>query len=238
MGNESGTWILYGLEPTDPACIHTPGQLEDYIDEVGFLPLFKNDVPGFSVEEHTESGYWWSGDRARDPWEWRGMIAAGGRIAYGKFFDRKAGFISRAWLPAFANARRDGYDFDSLWEEGKAPARQKKIMELFDNETEIFSNELKERAGFGKGGEKNFDGVVTELQMKLYLSVRDFRQRRNKRGEEYGWALAVYCKPEHLWGYEHMASAYGETPEQSRARIEARMRELYPSVTEKQLKRL
>ena len=38
------------------------------------------------------------------------IIAAGGRIAYGKFFDRKAGFISREWLPVFANYRRDGYD--------------------------------------------------------------------------------------------------------------------------------
>lgn len=238
MAYENGTWIMHGLPASDPGCILTVEALEDYIDAVGFLPLFKNDVPGFSVEEHTRPEYWWSGDAARDPWEWRAVIAAGSRIAYGKFFDKKAGFISKAWLPYFVNARRDGYDFDALWDDGKAAYRQKRIMDLFDDGTELFSNELKEKAGFGKGGEKNFEGVLTALQMELYLCVREFRQRLNKRGEPYGWALAVYCRPEHLWGYDHVASAYGEEPAASRARILARMRELYPGVTDKQLKNL
>ncbi len=35
---------------------------------------------------------------------------------------------------------------------------------------EILSNELKEKVGFGKNGEKNFDGVLTELQMQSYWS--------------------------------------------------------------------
>ena len=112
MGNESGTWIMHGIKANDPGCIHTVEELEDYIDKVGFLPLFQNAIRGFSVEEHVESGYWWSGNKEKDPWEWREIIARNGRIAYGKFFDRKAGFISRAWFPAFANHRRDGYDYD------------------------------------------------------------------------------------------------------------------------------
>ena len=36
-----------------------------------------------------------------------------GKVAYGKFFDKKAGFISLEWLPYFANYRRSGYDFDA-----------------------------------------------------------------------------------------------------------------------------
>ena len=52
---------------------------------------------------------------------------------------------------------------------------------------EIMSNELKEKAGFNKeGGEKNFEGVLTELQMQTYLIVSDFRQRKNKNGEDFG----------------------------------------------------
>ncbi len=124
MGNENGVWIMHGLPASDPNCIRSPQQLEDYIDEVGFLPLFKNEIPGFSVEEHTQPGYWWSGDRERDPWEWRGIVAAGDRAAYGKFFNKKAGFISKAWLPYFINCRRDGYDFDARWEDEKASYRQ------------------------------------------------------------------------------------------------------------------
>lgn len=238
MGNESGTWIIHGLEADDPRCLHTPEQLLAYIDEVGFLPLFQNDIPGFSVEEHTEARWWWSGEAAHDPWEWREILAESGKVAYGKFFDRKAGFISCEYLPYFVNARRDGYDFDALWDDELASWRQKKIMDCVGGDTEIFSNELKEKAGFGPGGEKNFDGVLTDLQMELYLCVRRFRRRLNRRGQPYGWPVASYVRPEQLWGYAHIVSAYKEEPAVSRERIWARMRQLYPGVSDKQLKKI
>ena len=186
MGNENGTWIMYGVEWDDPECLHTVQDAINYINEIGFLPLFKNSIPGFSLEERTVPEYWWCGNPKVDPWEWRELIARSGEVAYGKFFEKKAGFISREWLPYFANFRRDGYDFDALWDDEKASRRQKKIMDLFNAEAEIYSNEIKARAGFGKGGEKGFDGTMTDLQMKTYLTVRDFRQRKNKKGELYG----------------------------------------------------
>ena len=34
----------------------------EYINKVGFLPLFKNDIPGFSLEERTVPELWWSED--------------------------------------------------------------------------------------------------------------------------------------------------------------------------------
>lgn len=39
----------------------------EYINKVGFLPLFKNDIPGFSLEDRTVPELWWSEDPARDP---------------------------------------------------------------------------------------------------------------------------------------------------------------------------
>ncbi len=227
MGNENGTWIMHGLPASDPGCLHTAEQLTAYIDKVGFLPLFRNRIPGFSVEEHTESGYWWSGDRSRDPWEWREILAESGQVVYGKFFDRKAGFISVKWLPFFVNARRDGYDFDSRWEEGKAPFRQKRIMDTILAEPGILSNELKQKAGFGKGGEKNFDGVLTELQMQTYLCVQAFRRRINKQGKPYGWPIAVYAPPEAIWGYKAVTEAYAEDPARSLQRITEHMQKIY-----------
>ena len=71
MGNESGTWIMYGVSREDPECIHTVDEAVEYINKVGFLPLFKNEIPGFSLEERTAPEYWWSGDAKSDPWEWR-----------------------------------------------------------------------------------------------------------------------------------------------------------------------
>ena len=229
MAVENGEWIMRGLSWDDPLCIRSWEALIDWIDEVGFLPLFKNEAAGFSVEEHTADCAWWTGDAERDPWEWRQAIARSGRVAYGKFFAKKAGFISKAWFPQFANWRRDGYDFDSLWDDERATMRQKRIMDQFAGRPELFSYEIKSLAGFGKGGEKNFEGTVTDLQMRGYLVIRDFRRRINKRGEAYGWPIAVYTMPETLWGYDHIAAAYALEPAASKARIYEQVRRCFPA---------
>lgn len=231
-------WVLHGVPEDDPKCIHTVQELIDYINQVGFLPLFKNEIPGYSVEEKTVSTYWWSGNRTRDPWEWREIIAGTGEIAYGKFFHKKAGFISKEWLPYFCNYRRKGYDFSSLWEDGLAGIRQKRIMDLFKENSELFSCEAKKLAGFGKGGEKNFEGIVTELQMMLYLCVRDFRQRINKKGEEFGWHIAVYSTPEQIWGHDFITSGYAESPKASAERIYQNFNMFFPGVEERNLQRV
>lgn len=238
MPNENGTWIMYGVNWDDPECLHTVKEAIEYINEVGFLPLFKNDIPGFSLEERTVPEYWWCGDPELDPWEWREIIARSGEVAYGKFFDKKAGFISQKWLPYFANYRRDGYDFDALWDDQKASRRQKKIMDVFEEKDEVYSNELKKEAGFGKEGEKGFDGTITDLQTMTYLVVRDFRQRKNKKGELYGWPIAIYSKPEAIWGRELVASQYSEDPSQSGEAIAKHIMDVYPIATTKQINRI
>ncbi len=238
MSVENGEWIMYGTSEDDPYCLHTVLQLEDYINEIGFLPLFRNVIPGFSVEERTIAEHWWCNDPVVDPWEWRGIIATRGKIAYGKFFDGKAGFISLKWLPFFSNFRRDGYDFDSLWEDGKANMRQKKIMDCFELKETIYSHELKALAGFGKGKEKNFEGTISGLQKSLYLCVKEFRQKINKKGEPYGWPIAVYCKPEHLFSYEVMSAAYKEEPDLSRKRIYDYLHEVYPIAKDEQIRKV
>ena len=122
MAIENGEWIMRGLDWDDPARIQSWEELIDWIDEIGFLPLFKNEVDGFSVEENTADLYWGSGDAEQDPWEWRCLMARSGRVAYGKFFGKKAGFISKAWFPHFSNWRRDGYDFDSPGRRSGSPS--------------------------------------------------------------------------------------------------------------------
>lgn len=228
MSNEGGEWIMRGMAWDDPRRLRTWREVIGRINEVGFLPLFKNELPGFSVEEQVSDLFWWTGDPAQDPWEWRELIARTGEVAYGKFFGKKAGFISKEWFPHFANYRRDGYDFDALWDEEKASRRCKKIMDQFALHETLQSNGLKGLAGFGKGGEKNFDGTVTELQMKTYLIIRDFRRRRNKMGLEYGMPVSVFSTPEALWGYDHVSSAYSLDPAESREALELQLRKFVP----------
>ena len=56
MENESGEWIMHGMKWDNPDCIHSVDEAIEYINEVGFLPLFKNDIDGFSLEERTVPG--------------------------------------------------------------------------------------------------------------------------------------------------------------------------------------
>jgi hypothetical protein len=232
---------MRGVSAEDPSCIHNIDELEQRVEEIGFLPLFVGDVSGFSVEEHTVPENWWTGNPEIDPWEWRAHAARRGRVAYGKFFGGRAGFISREWLPTFANYRRDGYDFDARWDDELASRRQKKIMDLFMGEnadSELLSNQVKEQAGFGKGGDKNFEGTLTSLEMETYLVCRDFQQRKNKRGESYGWAIAVLATPEHIFGRELVTAAYSEEPKDSLRKIVDRVKEFYPEAAEKEILRL
>lgn len=241
MQEIDGKWTIFGCESDNPKCLHTVEEAIAYINEVGFLPFFSNDIPGFSLEERTVSEDWWCDDKAKDPWIWREIIAESGNIAYGKFFYNRAGFITKDWLPFFANYRRDGYDFDALWDDEKAPLRSKKIMDMFaeeNSDAEIFSNELKQKSGFGKDGEKGFEGVITSLQMQTYLCIREFKQRKNKKGESYGWPIAVYCTLEHLFGRDIVSRAYTEPATESGKRIVKHVMELYPEATPQQIKRL
>ena len=178
MTTENGEWIIKGLEWNDPNRIRTWHELIDRVNEVGFLPFFSNEMPGFSAEEMVSPLFWWTGDPEQDPWEWREIIAATGEVAYGKFFHNKTGFISREWFPYFANARRDGYDFDAAWDDGLMQRRYKDIMDLCEDGGLHPGFELKPAAGFGKGGHKNFEGCITALQMKTYLIIRKFERRQ------------------------------------------------------------
>ncbi len=208
--------------------IDTFDELMQTVREEGFLPLFHNGIRGFSVEDRTSALRWWTGLEQSDPWEWRALAARSAEVAYGKFFDGRAGFISTDWFPAFANWKRDGYDFDALFEDGKATMRQKKIMDLFMNGEELFSFEARRLAGFGKEGERNFEGTLTSLEKASYLVIRDFRRRVNKKGGEYGWHIAVLTAPESIWGYDAVTADYFEEPAVCRQKITDHLLSLYP----------
>ena len=233
----NGHWYMEGLDWSDDGCLHTVDELLEVIERVGFMPLFANRIPGFSVENMTDASCWWTGDEETDPWEWRILLTRTGKVAYGKFFGNKAGFVSKKWFPYFANYRRDGYDFDSRYEDGKAEFRERAVMKLFEPEgidmwavkksqlgklgcsESLYTFEIKERAGFGKDGFKNFEGTLAKLQMQSYLVAKDFRPRLNKKGESFGWAVASMTPPEYLWGYKFVTGRYNEAPAESLARM-------------------
>ena len=219
--------------------IHTVAEAASYIHKIGFIPLFSNTIPGFSLEEHTAPSQWWSDDPETDPWIWRQTLSSNPDIAYGKFFGRNAGFISRDWFPVFANYRRNGYDFDALFEDELASYRSKKIMDVFELDDEavgrqIMSSEVKSLAGFSKdGGEKNFEGVITDLQMQTYLIMGDFQQKKNRKGQPFGWHIALMETPETKWGREFVTSCYSEDPTMSWQKITGKMKSGFQNAEDK-----
>ena len=93
---------------------------------------------------------------------------------------------------------------------------------------QILSTDLKRLAGFGRDGEKNFPGIVTQLQMETYLVISEFRRRENRRGNAYGMPVSILLPPESIWGYDMVTAAYSEEPKVSWKRLLDRVRELYP----------
>lgn len=216
--------------------LRSPEDVRETVGRLGFLSFFRNEIPGYSIEEHTPPALWFT--EVPGPWEWKGELARDKDLVYGKFFRGRAGFISRDWFPAFANYRRDGYDFDARFDDGLASLRDKRLYDIAAERGSLSSKELKVLAGYGKGGEKGFDGRVTRLQMQSYLLISDFVYALDRCGREYGWGIACYATPEHRFGEDWLAEAYREDPVRSRERVYAHLQGLFREASEKQLHRL
>ena len=229
---------MKGCGRNDPNRLKSPEEAAELIRKIGFLPLFSVGIPGFSVEERVPAFDWWTDDPERDPWIWRMLLAEYEDIAYGKFFDRKAGFVSKQWFPAFANYRRDGYDPEGLYEDGKMKGGAKKILDalrLDENAVslELMSGALRKSAGVEKG----FDGLLIDLQMQSFLLISRFQQKRNKKGVPYGWHLPSFMTPETKWGYDFV-NGEEALPEASCQRIREQIRWFFPDAEEKEIRKL
>ncbi len=214
--------------------ISSMAELEKLILDIGFLPFFRSNIPGFSVEDCISADHWFVKD-VEGPWEWKGKIAAKGEIAYGKLFHNKAGFVSKQWYPHLANYRRDGYDFDALYEDGLAGRKCKRIMDMLELYGPSLSYQLKRWGGFGKHKETGFDSAVTLLQMQTYITIKTFTYRTDRYGQPYGWGVAQYARSEDVFGADFVRSAYADEPGFSKEKIRRYISRLLPGATDKQI---
>ncbi len=209
------------------------------VEEFGFVPLFKNSIPGFSVEEHASPAVWYNAVDDNWPvWEWKGPVIRETGCAYGKFFEHKAVFVSRKWFPDFANFRRDGYDFDARFDDGLASYREKDLFDLLDKHAPVLSRTLKEEGDYRKGGKKGFDTVMNHLQAMCYAVISDFVYLKSKSGKTYGWGVAEYSTPEKLMGRAFTDEVYRKTPEESCALVLEQLMKLVPEASENAVRKL
>lgn len=203
------------------------------VEKIGFLPLFSNAVPGFSVEEHIDRSKYYFVDGIDGIWEWKEQIAAEHRIPYGKYLFGNCAFISREWFPALANYRRDGYDFDSRIDEGLISHNAAKVYRVIEEEGPMLTGELRKATGITEG----FDGLIAKLQAQTYLAVREFCYKRTKDGRAYGWGIARLDFTERIFG-ELPREAYGEEPADSYRRMQEYLQRMLPEASEKTIRKM
>lgn len=205
------------------------------IQQLGFLPLLDSGIAGFSAAEVVDEncGYQVFPDGGWDwpMWKWKGQIVTESDCVYGKFYDKKAGYIAKAWWADFCNYRRSKYPLpaeDSI---------ERTILEVLQMGGAQITRDLRRACGFdGKGMRSRFDGYVTRLEMGTYIVTEDFVYPRDKHNREYGWGWSLLNTPEELYG--KAACVCDRTPEESYARLLAHFHEILPEASEKQIRKL
>lgn len=215
--------------------IYSASGLMELIQQIGFLPLLDSGIVGFSAEEIVdedcryvalpEGGWEWP------LWKWKGEIVTEMPCMYGKFFNKKAGFISKEWWPDFCNYRRSKYPYptDGSIEEA--------ILIMLHSKGSIITRELRDACGFnGKGMRSKFDNYLTRLEMATYIVIEDFVYPHDKHNREYGWGWSLLNTPEELYGAD--ACRCDCSPEASFQKIFDHLKTMLPEATDRQLLRI
>lgn len=212
--------------------------------ELGFLPFFRCGIPGFSIEEMVSREYWFTDEEGA--WEWKGPVIREGHCAYGKFFNRKAGFVSREWLPDWVNYRRSR----PLAPNEDAAALDDVVMQTILVEGSATIQELRRMLGFARGRRRrtardlaaevpeeekiSLEPILTRLQMETRLVIADFEYNIDRHGNPYGWGVARYTAPETLYGPLTAECP----PTESYERLHTHFRTLFPEAPERVLSKL
>lgn len=215
--------------------IDSPAGMIDCIRQVGFLPLLDSGIPGFSAEEMVDDdcryvvfpdgGWDWP------MWKWKGPVVTSGTCVYGKFFAKKAGYVSFDWWADFCNYRRSQ---SPKIEEGSV---EDIILATLREHGSMITRQLRKACGFtGPKMRSLFDGYITRMQMACHIVTQDFVYPRDKHGHEYGWGWSLLSTPEQLYGHEACQSTH--SAQESYNLMTAHLSALLPAASEHQISKL
>ena len=163
----------------------------------GAFALFRY---GWGAEDETGI-VWHTGNPDTDPWEWRlRILNERDDVAYAKLFFRKAGYITKEWYPYFLAARRGGKTFEEEYEDGTISHFSKRIYQTVEEHGNLPLGDIKRFAGFKREDKSKFDSALTDLQMKMYLTISGVKRNISQDGKEYGWTTTVFSTTEAFFG--------------------------------------
>ncbi len=223
----------FGIKVTDSL------SMLEAIKTRGIIPFFENPVTGFSIEEMTPPGSWFT-DEDLGPWDWKVDVVQSGEIVYGKFLcGGKAAFATPEWYAHLRNWRLSQEKF-------RPTSEGRKVLKLIEKEGSCVSRQVRELLNVKKS---KSDSVLANLMNGTRLIIGDIQRVYKGPNLEYkGWQTASYCTPESL--FERPAEDFGPwhiggstlkcdcTPEESYSKLRNHIKELFPEATEKQLDKI
>ena len=198
------------------------------IKTCGIIPFFENPVTGFSIEEMTPPGSWFT-DEDLGPWDWKVDVVQSGEIVYGKFLcGGKAAFATPEWYAHLRNWRLSQ-------EKYKPTTEGRKVLKLIEKEGSCVSRQVRELLNVKKS---KSDSVLANLMNGTRLIIGDIQRVYKGPNLEYkGWQTASYCTPESL--FERQTEDFGPWHiEESYSKLRNHIKELFPEATEKQLDKI
>lgn len=210
--------------------ISSKEQLEALVNQIGFLPFFTSVIPGFSLRDHADPSVWFVND-TEGPWEWKADVGV-----YGKLFRGKAVFMSPEWYAILACYRRDGYDYEGMYEDGFLPHDALAVMAELEKES-VISTDLRARTGLNYK-DSGFDKLMNLLQMKCFVIPTSFEYTFDTKGNRYGWGLARYTFSDRKYGALIEAAEARWKPSEAKKMLIEQVMRICPGTTEKLAERL
>jgi hypothetical protein len=187
---------------------------------------------------------WHTENPETDPWEWRMRVLNERKdIAYSKLFFKKSGFITKEWYPYFLAARRGGISFEEAYENGTISYSAKHIYDAVAANGTLPLHVIKEKAGFKKEDKSAFDRALTELQMRMFLTICGKQAMLSPMGSAScsptrpGWPSTVFCTTEHFFGEAVFDEADKITATEAIEKIKSQIKKLNPIAEDKKIKK-
>lgn len=197
--------------------IATYEQFCERVEENGFMTFTNNPWGAASLEREVEGSVW--GDTLPDPpWNWKNRIAAQQRALYGHVLGGRLTFVSLGWTSVFFAALRPEDDIEERYAAGLVDnlalrvAREMRAMPCSTN------YQLRGTLGLSGKEKGKMEGALRKLEREMFLSIGASTQKRNKKGEPYGWQINELWLTEAFYAPQ-LESSYTMERDEARGKI-------------------